>query len=214
MPATAAQKAALSRRKRSNHAFPEVSTWRFFFDLAAKDISTEAWMSNELLTTLQTLSNLERIHIPYKTLCRSIYDSDPTALYMALYRCLEALYAYSSSMKLKRQLSLTHDWHKVADALEESLSWYPREDSSLNKLISFASNETLEEICLLINSEPVSENVSNSAGKRIYNLRNAIVHYRPTMQKYDFDQLNWNKICECLAMIIFDVYVEIFYKSD
>src|SRR5437868_13171482 len=54
-------------------------------------------------------------------LCRSLFDADPAALFLALYRCLEALYAYSASTKLIGEFGLDRSWTEVAVALEKQL---------------------------------------------------------------------------------------------
>src|SRR4051812_23191494 len=89
------------------------------------------------------LGDLDLLNIPYQTLCRSIFDADPEAMFLALYRCIEALYSFSSAQALIESLKLNVSWPDLAASLEEKIGWYPREESSLTALMKYASRYDL-----------------------------------------------------------------------
>lgn len=131
--------------------------WNLFFRLTLDECRyTSSWIDNTLLEMLQMVAELDGNKIPYRVLCRSIFDVDPTSFYLAEYRCLEALFAYSSAKELSAALSLSTNWSTVATALEDTLGWHPHEDGSLTKLLSLASEADLREICTLIGHFPQS----------------------------------------------------------
>jgi hypothetical protein len=45
--------------------------------------------------------------------------------------------------------------------------------------------------------------------RKIYQLRNALVHYRPFHQRISLKQIDWNRLCESMALLALHVYGEI-----
>jgi hypothetical protein len=82
-------------------------TWRIFFLLCLDEVMRgETWIEESFANTLRAIAELGSIDVPYKTLCRSIFDADPAAMFLALYRCIESLYAYSSAREIIEALGL------------------------------------------------------------------------------------------------------------
>ncbi|WP_458761933.1 hypothetical protein [Cupriavidus basilensis] len=183
-------------------------TQRVFFLLCLSAASRGTlWMNSQLRETLTLIAELSPVAIPYRTLCRSIFDTDPSALFMALYRCLEALYAYSHTTKLMGRLSIQEPWSNVAQILEETLSWRPREEQSLGTLLRYAVLDDLRAILVAMGENASDEgDIVNRATKRIYNLRNSLVHYRPFHQSFQAEKVDWNRLCEATALLVLHVY--------
>lgn len=185
-----------------------VESYQIFFLLClCETMRARIWIDDTLLQTFFTLVELNPETIPYQTLCRSIFDTDPSSVYLALYRCLEALYAYSHVRTLMPKLGIEYDWHKTAEILENSLGWRPREESSLAKLLANGVEHDLREILLLLNvTLDTNANLVSFATNQIYQLRNALVHYRPFHKTIDTSKINWNKLCELMAYLVLHVY--------
>lgn len=186
----------------------EEETHRVFFILCLSSVTGGArWMKSQLRETFRSITELSPTAIPYRTLCRSVFDTDPSAVFMGLYRCLEALYAYSHTTKLKNRLSIQQPWSEVAQVLEETLRWRPREEPSLGTLLRHAVPADLRDILLAL-GETVSEDddILTRATKSIYNLRNSLVHYRPFHQRFQSEGVDWNRLCEVIAILVLDVY--------
>lgn len=183
-------------------------TDRIFFKICLSDTyRATLWMSAGLRETLSTIADLSPVAIPYRTLCRSVFETDPSALFMALYRCLEALYAYSHTKNLMNSLGINKTWSEVAEVLEDTLGWRPREEQSLGTLLRIAVQEDLRSILAALKEPPSPDaDLVNCATKRIYLLRNSIVHYRPFLQSFDAENVDWNTLCEKVALIVLDVY--------
>lgn len=184
--------------------------WNIFFRLALNELRfLGSWVEEGLVEILHLVAELDGERIPYKVLCRSVFDTDPTSFFLAEYRCLEALFAYTSAKTLSNALSLNVPWSSVATALEDTLGWHPREDGSLTQLLELASKADLQKISKLIGKyASENENDARTAARNIYWLRNSIVHYRPSQHTVSFDGYNWNDICAVMANIVLDVYYE------
>lgn len=198
--------------------FPPIQTWR------ARDLSDDdsvwqvflmvcvsecrlggSWIDDDLARDLTTLAQLNVPSLPYHALCQSIFDLDPRSLYMALYRCIEATYAYDSCRQLVANLSLKEDWQSVARALASTVSWHPQESNSLQASLRYAIDEDLKDLCASLRANE-GNNLRASTSKAIYDLRNQIVHYRPWQETISIDDLDWNRICLYLARIVLSVF--------
>lgn len=190
------------------HNSEGLPSWNAMFRLALSECEiVSPWMSGELATILKLVSELDQGKIPYKVLCRSVHDVDPSSFFLAEYRCLEALFAFDSASKLAAALPTDVGWEKVAATLEDALGWHPREDGSLTALLSQALESDLRQVAKAINKYPVrDDDVSLSASRNIYWLRNSMVHYRPSQHEVVIEDYDWNVICMHMASIILDIY--------
>lgn len=183
------------------------SSYRFFFMLCLHDERVNEWMDSELISELIRLANINPVSLPYRTLCRSIFDMDSGALFLALYRCLEALYAFSYTSPLRQALSIETPWDELARLLERNLGWWPREEPSLAALLAKADTPTLEAlISLFPEGIPADGDRADQATKRIYSLRNSLVHYRPAHAESDHDAYDWNKLSIAMVGLVLHIY--------
>lgn len=189
-------------------------TFRVFFLLCLSDERhAELWMDAPLRATLALVAELSPIAIPYQTLCRSIFDTDPSAVFLGLYRCLEALYSYAHATELIVELGLLQTWDRVSEALEATLGWHPREEQSLEKLLKLAVQDDLYAVLAALGSPlPPNADIVATATKRIYLLRNSLVHYRPFHKTVDTSTINWNSLCNAMACLVLHVYGEVYEK--
>ncbi|GGN74983.1 hypothetical protein GCM10010112_45710 [Actinoplanes lobatus] len=182
------------------------SIWRMYLMACIEECRQGgSWIDEALAEELLTLTDLNVPHLPYYAICRSVFDADPQSLFMALYRCIEATYAYESSRKLVEKLGLSVSWQEMAAALEDSMGWRPQESSSLNLILQYAVQKDLETVCDCLGVE-VGNDLLASAGKAIYVLRNRIVHFRPGGRRVDVESIDWNLLCGCLTGIVLSVF--------
>ncbi len=182
-------------------------SFKLFFLICLCDQRRARWIDDRLLAKLRSLAELSSLSIPYQTLCRSILDLDPSSVFLSLYRCLEAQYAYSHTGRLMAALQLSTPWIDVARTLEETLGWYPREEPSLESLLTYAQRESLEAVAAALNEVvPANSRIESFVARKVYQLRNTVVHYRPLQQKVSTDGINWNRLCESVSTLVFDVY--------
>jgi hypothetical protein len=192
----------------------EGESGRIFFKLCLEEaLSSASWIDASLGRDLNLLYSLDLLEVPFHLLSRALFDVDPASLFLALYRSVEFLYVYTSAQKLKATLSLSQDWATIGAALEEDLGWYPREANSLQLLLDFADPSDLAMVVEAISGSPTDKDASNlsiTAGRLIYNLRNSIVHFRPMQRQLDRDTIDWQKLCGATVQIVVYVYSEIF----
>jgi hypothetical protein len=190
---------------------PTEESFKVFFLICLADRRRiEQWIDEQLAAVLNLIVELSPTYIPYETLCRSVLDMDPGALFLALYRCLEALYAHTQSLRLMTSLKISKPWAEMAELLEEALGWYPREEPSLEALLEHAVSEDLHAIAAALKDFiPTEARKHSYMARRIYSLRNALVHYRPFHQKFSFNEVDWNRLCEAMALLVLHIYGEI-----
>jgi len=108
------------------------------------------------------------------------------------------------------ELGIARPWTDMARTLEETLGWYPREEPSLEALLGHAVIDDLRNAASSIDAEiPPDAKPAAYVAKRIYQLRNALVHYRPFHQHFSFKETNWNRLCEAMALLVLHVYGEV-----
>ncbi|MEC5322504.1 hypothetical protein [Aurantimonas sp. A3-2-R12] len=188
-------------------------TWNVFFQSCIDECEIGAsWIEGNLAATLRTLCDLESTRIPYRVLCRSVFDGDKSSFFLAQYRCLEALYAYSSAHSLGKHLSIKSSWGEIATALEDKLGWHPREEGSLERILRFSSPSDLREVLNAL-EKPIpsdDETLVRHSAKAIYWLRNSFVHYRPAQQLVDVESFAWATLSTAMTGIVLDVYEAVF----
>jgi len=193
----------------------EAETARIYFLICLADrFRAGVWMDSSLRANLELIAELSPIAIPYRILCRSLFDTDPGAVFLALYRCLEALYAYSHTSELMRKLDVSLEWNHVARILEETLAWRPREEPSLGVLLQHAVSEDLRTMLSALNDKlPEKADLVNYTAKKMYQLRNSLVHYRAFHQSFDHEIIDWNRLCEATALMVLHIYSSIVGES-
>lgn len=193
--------------------FDPSETWRAYFEICVDTaITDDTWLDADIASKLLALSELAGLGLPFQTLCRSVFDADPASMFLALYRCLEALYAYSASKKLAREFGLELSWAEIATKIEKSLGWRPKEADSLLSLLKFARQEDLVAVLAHFGEEKPDVNISllpDVATRRIYELRNNLVHYRPIHHFFEFKNVRLNEISATIEKIIRSIYSEI-----
>jgi hypothetical protein len=178
--------------------------------LLLKSATSEAaqggsWVGPSLRNAIYDLAGLEAREFPYSALCRAMFDLDPRSLFMALYRCVEATYARDACEKLRAELGLDTPWYELTAALDRALGWRAPEAASINKTLEHADPEDLRAICDCLGVGP-ADDMSVSAGRAIYKLRNKIVHFRAGDDQDYAASLNWDLLCTHLARVVGEVY--------
>lgn len=181
-----------------------------FYQLVTKFAAAESaygggWISEALLVDLLALASISAKSFPYEAISRAVFDTDPRNLYLALYRCLEATYAYKTSEELAKALGLNIAWSELAVKLDQKLSWRPREASSLEVLLRHASETDLRKVVAAFGKEG-GDDAARSAASSIYGLRNKIVHFGASLDSVDISDYDWNAVCCALVGVVYDVF--------
>jgi len=193
----------------AENLLPE-ETFKVFFLICLSDRRRiEQWIDQQLADTLMAMTELSASSVPYEALCRALLDMDPTALFLTLYRCLESLYAYAQAKAFIAAIGAEKNWLEMAEKLEITLGWYPREEPSLESLLGRALPEDLHGVAAAL-KEPIPRGATESSfvAKKIYQLRNAIVHYRPLHHKVSIKRVDWNRLCEATTRLVRHIHKE------
>jgi hypothetical protein len=194
----------------------EGEAYRVFFRFCAMECNNgDFWINEGLTAALIELCDLDSISVPFQTLCRSIFDADPAGLFLGLYRCLEALYARNSARKVAKDFNLIIDWSEISIALESTLGWRAPEAASLNHLLTHCEEGTFKAIFAALHLETVAvmPGLVDAAGRQIYKLRNALVHYRPIHHRTEYAEIDWNELCIVMTVVVKSVYQKIFIAT-
>lgn len=162
-----------------------------------------SWIGSVLAEDLRSLGQVAVPGLPYGELCWAALSHDPRSLFLALYRCLEAAYAYDVASKLNAELGLTCTWQHTAQALGTYAGWRPQEERSLVKLLAKADSTDVESLAILLGSK--KDDAWEGAGASIYQLRNGIVHYRPELKLVEIDRYDWQAVCATMSRIVVSV---------
>jgi len=195
----------------------ESETWRAYYEICLGYVSfMDTWIEEDTTETLKTLTDLSELGLPYQILCRALFDADPAGLFLALYRCLEAIYAFAASTRIASALGFTGPWKTVAIVLEQQIGWRPREESSLAELFAKSTEVHLCDIfeCFGDQRPDIGENLAEMSAKKTYKLRNHLVHYRPIHHTFEHKDIQWNNLCITLSKIILDVYYSVFMPAS
>lgn len=175
---------------------------------AAESVDGNGWINQTLADEIVSLGDQRIIGFPYQFLVRAVLDLDPTNLFLALYRCLEATYAYTRASELARTLGVSdRSWVEVAKALGESLSWYPRHHQSLSGVLGLppVSRPDLDALALALGQDLTGDEITARVASGVRDLRNSLVHYGPTTQHIPVPN-DWNRVCIPLARIVGSVF--------
>ena len=176
---------------------------------AAEGADGNGWINKALADELVGLAEQHIAGLPYEFLVRATLDLDPKNLFLALYRCLEATYAFTRASELAEKLGINdRSWFDVAKALGESLSWYPRHDQSLAAILDLpaVSRADLDELAASLGKEPGGDGVATRVASGVRELRNSLVHYGPTTRPVTVPDDDWNRLCAPLARVVGQVF--------
>lgn len=176
---------------------------------AAEGVGGNGWITGPLADELVWLAEQRIAGFPYEFLVMAALELDPRNLFLALYRCLEATYAFTRASELAVSLGVTdRSWFDIAKALGESLSWYPRHDQSLAAVLSLPTvdPDDIRALAVSLGKDPEGTDVAARVTAGIRELRNSLVHYGPTTRTVAVPDGDWNRLCTPLARVVGSVF--------
>ncbi|HBO1764316.1 TPA: hypothetical protein L4F74_000916 [Pseudomonas aeruginosa] len=192
----------------SNEPFLENDLYRVLGSLISRSyFDGPIHISPETLESLKEVFEAGSNYIPFRNLVQGMLSISWEGLFLEVYRCLEQLYAEPHISALKKNWPSSLPMKELASYLEEHLSWRPREDEALRKIIETCEEEIIDNLfeAMKIGDGGEGEKV-NSASKAVYSLRNGIVHYRPIHNAIKKSDDQWNNIINCLLKVVTHVY--------
>jgi hypothetical protein len=116
---------------------------------------------------------------PFHLLLRSITEFREDAAFLAIYRCIEQLFPIPAIADLSAALGLANPLLEVAMAIEQHLGWRRREEDAISHLFAGLDAALIDRFVPVVGALAGAENRHKPVAKRVYELRNQCVHYRP-----------------------------------
>lgn len=156
-------------------------------------------------------------YIPYDVILQGAMAFSWGSFYLELYRCLEQVYSAPRMKALSEEFSLRDSLHDLAMSFERLLSWRPKEDESLLKVIRYCTKSSIDSALSSFNCDECEDfnTATDAASRAIYKLRNALVHFRPSAERINLDDKSWNAIVVAMSDLVAEVYDaigEMFHK--
>ncbi len=146
------------------------------------------------------------INIPFHLVLYSYLASHYKHCFLELYRCIEKLYPVAALKKLQESVGLqTLCSFELAGIIEDTISWRPNEESSLELLLSEADSRVISEF-RKTQSEVGGQYKDSKTSKFIYRIRNSNVHFRSALEELDFNDEQWNTLLRSMLKLIADLY--------
>lgn len=158
------------------------------------------------LERLDAMARNPHERVPFHVLLRAVTETRPDAAFLAVYRCVEQLFPVPKIAELSEDLKLDRAAMEVAASIERHLSWRRREDDAIAYLFEKISDETINRLAAVIRNGHVDEVSPRGVSRRVYELRNQCVHYRP-IHGADVDiPVNWMGISDILLEVVEQLY--------
>ncbi|WP_223564813.1 hypothetical protein [Agrobacterium tumefaciens] len=166
-------------------------------------------LSEDTLETVAALFTDGSEFIPFDNVLQGVLSISWSGFYVELYRCVEQLYPVPRLVDLIQQWSSTQSFGTLADLLQTSLGWRPREDESLIKLIAACpesvSNDLAAAFGILLNEK---SSPSEIAGRQVYAMRNGLVHFRGNSAVGHLSDEKWNAVVKAMIALVTATYAE------
>jgi len=166
-------------------------------------------LSSVTIEKLQSIFESGSKFIPFRNLIQGLMSISWESLYLEAYRCMEQLYAEPRVSDLKSQWHSTLPLRDLAALLERHLSWRPKEDDALSKLLASCNPTCLTRLSIALGINEQSSNqitLAERASRKVYDLRNSIVHWRPIHEVINKSDTEWDDIVSALLELVGDIY--------
>lgn len=149
-------------------------------------------------------------YAPYKLILMGALSFSWKGFFLELYRSIENLYSIPRIEKLSKDFGGGGSLYNISRILIDHLDWRPKENESLNIILADVDKNICAEIFSLIRKNAIqTEDLTNHgqiAGNAIYQLRNAIVHFRPDQNNTEDEVSDWDRICCLMLKVVNQLY--------
>lgn len=145
-------------------------------------------------------------NFPYHCLINSLQSQLWSNAFLEVYKPLEFLFSIPKVKKLRELINSNTDLVNLAIHVENSLGWRASEEQAFEALIGMLSelqNNSISRACLSLNE---TDSDQPNPAKRIYKLRNSIVHFRPATTPNDIGVEQWRLIVKELCKSAIELY--------
>lgn len=144
---------------------------------------------------------------PFHLLLRALTETRGDAAFMAVYRCIEQLFPIPAIKELSTALGISSPPLQVAAKIESHLGWRRREDEALAHLFSVVEVELMGRMRTVSGADVSIDHPFRPVAKRVYELRNQCVHYRPLHRDENTTHFDtWLELCDPLLEVVQNLY--------
>ena len=165
--------------------------------------------SDEMRNRLSDLFESGSIHVPFGLVLQGVLSFSWSGFFVELYRSIEQLYSVPRLIDLTSQWNTELSLYDVADLIERTLSWRPKEDESLIRLLQLGCSKGSLDAASLALKADLSEDHARSSeitARAIYKWRNSFVHFRPSKSSTYLTEAEWDELIRSMISIIGELY--------
>ncbi|MEX6507447.1 hypothetical protein [Jiella sp. M17.18] len=165
-------------------------------------------LSSMTLSSITELFESGHDTLPYHLPLQGLLSYTWPAFYLELYRCIEQLYSVPRLQVLRKRLAHAGPIAELASTLESIISWRPREQESLSAILSKISEGRRASILssFSLSADTVPTATGHNCAEKIYQLRNAHVHFRPALSAPLISAEEWDRIIYTMCVTVIEVY--------
>lgn len=165
-------------------------------------------IDQNLCTKITDLNSYDLV--PSENLFDAITSNHLRQSFLELYRVLESIFELPFLIKLSKEINTTLDIKQLSNVIENLLSWRRKEEDSIIETLELCDESTLFDNKILETStfSEFKETPNKAAiAKRIYKIRNSIVHHKVRYETNSFsvNSEDWETIVLFTTMILDDV---------
>jgi len=146
-------------------------------------------------------------YIPYQNVLQGVLSIYWGGLFVDLYRCVEQLYAVPRLLDLTKVWASDRSIAELADLLDKRLTWRPREEESLAKVIAGCPPATAAKLVSAFGGKLEATSIpAEIAARYVYNMRNGLVHFRGDTRIVQPVDEEWDQIVLAMIELVSETY--------
>lgn len=146
---------------------------------------------------------------PFHLLLRALTEVRDEAAFLALYRCIEQLFPLPQMSSLSAELGLSQSAMSISAIVEKHLKWRRPEEAAIVQLFTELESTLIQRLVSICGTTPSLENPSKPVAKRVYEIRNQCVHYRPAHAVGVPQPVeNWLALADLMLEVVQSLYLK------
>ncbi|MFV1543637.1 hypothetical protein VW041_01520 [Phaeobacter sp. JH204A] len=164
--------------------------------------------SASTLAKVSSLFEAGSEHVPFENILQGLLSISWGGFFLELYRAVEQLYAVPRLSGLVEAWPTPLPYRQLADLLESHLSWRPKEDDALAKIIGECDGEVVKSLIDSFCSDRAADQETSpeKVAKEIYKVRNRLVHFRTALGKATHTDDEWDRMISAMLDLVQDIY--------
>ena len=164
--------------------------------------------SADTLAKVSSLFEGGSAHIPFENILQGLLSISWGGFFLELYRAVEQLYAVPRLLALVEAWPTPLSYRQLADLLENHLSWRPKEDDALAKLINGCDSVIVQELAETFSKDRDTSqgNLAGKVASDIYRVRNSLVHFKAALGQENHTDYAWEPMIVAMLDLVQDIY--------